>query len=362
MARTSTPNFYVHLQTAADLLTTSIIVLDRFARVCWCNSAAEALMGCSRRNLKGTDVGLMLPQVRDWVEKFSQKDSKYAPYSAVAELRRPMDDPEPVHVSLSQIAGSDGMLLLEIAEVEKAMKLARQEQEAGMSDATKALLRNLAHEVKNPLGGISGAAKLLEGELSTPEQREYTEVIISEADRLQSLVDRLLIPYRKERHVDEVNLHEVLERVRNLVLAEFPHGLRIVRDYDVSVPPIKGDREQLVQIFLNLLRNAAQATSHLMFEERAEVLLRTRVARQCVIQRKRYRLALNVHVIDNGPGIDESIREKIFYPLVTGRDGGTGLGLSIVQTYVEQHGGSIEVDSQPGRTDFSLLFPLSDPL
>ena len=126
MARTSTPNFYVHLQTAADLLTTSIIVLDRFARVCWCNSAAEALMGCSRRNLKGTDVGLMLPQVRDWVEKFSQKDSKYAPYSAVAELRRPMDDPEPVHVSLSQIAGSDGMLLLEIAEVEKAMKRARE--------------------------------------------------------------------------------------------------------------------------------------------------------------------------------------------------------------------------------------------
>ena len=362
MSRGATNNFYAHLQTAADFLNTSVLVLDRFARVCWCNSAAEALLGCSRRSLKGTDAGLFMPQVRQWVDKFSQKDAKYSPYSAVAELTRPMAEPESVHASISQIAGSDGLLLLEIAEVEKAMKLARQEQEAGMSDATRALLRNLAHEVKNPLGGIRGAAQLLESELSSPDQREYTEVIISEADRLQALVDRLLIPYRKERHVDEVNLHEVLERVRNLVLAEFPQGLRIERDYDVSVPPVRGDREQLVQIFLNLLRNAAQATSRLRLEERAEILLRTRVARQCVIQRKRYKLALNVHVIDNGPGIDEAMKEKIFYPLVTGRDGGTGLGLSIVQTYIEQHAGSIEVESHPGRTDFSILFPLSNPL
>ena len=182
MPRSATNNFYAHLQTAADFLSTSILVLDRFARICWCNSAAESLLGCSRRSLKGTDAGLFMPQVRQWVEKFSQKDAKYSPYSAVAELARPMAEPEPVHASISQIAGSDGLLLLEIAEVEKAMKLARQEQEAGMSDATRALLRNLAHEVKNPLGGIRGAAQLLESELSSPEQREYTEVIIAEAD------------------------------------------------------------------------------------------------------------------------------------------------------------------------------------
>lgn len=355
-------SFYAQLQSTADLLCTSLIVLDRFARVRWCNSSAEVLVGCSRRNLKGSDIGLLIPQARDWVARFSEKDAKYSPYSAVTELCRPMTDPEPVHASISMIAGSDGLLLLELAQVQRAMELARQEQEAGMTDATKALLRNLAHEVKNPLGGIRGAAQLLESELASSEQREYTEVIIAEADRLQSLVDRLLLPYRRQRHLTDVNLHEVLEHSRNLVLAEFNRGLHIVRDYDVSVPSIRGDREQLVQVFLNLMRNAAEAVRHLFVEDRAEIVLKTRVARQCVIQRKRYKLALNVQVIDNGPGIDESMREKIFYPLVTGRDDGTGLGLSIVQTYVEQHGASIEVDSQPGRTVFSLLFPLSEPI
>lgn len=357
-----TNSFYAQLQAAADLLATGVIVLDRFARVRWCNSAVEVLVGCSRRTLKGSDIGLLIPQARHWVQRFAEKEAKYAPYSTVAELCRPLSDPEPVHATMSQIAGSDGLLLLEVSQVQRVLELARQEQEAGMSEATKALLRNLAHEVKNPLGGIRGAAQLLEAELGSPEQREYTEVIISEADRLQSLVDRLLMPYRRERVLAEVNLHEVLEHSASLVLAEFSRGLTIVRDYDVSVPPVKGDREQLVQIFLNLMRNAAEATRHLFVEGRAEIRLRTRVARQVVIRRHRYKLALNVQIIDNGQGIDEAIREKIFYPLVTGRDDGTGLGLSIVQTYVEQHGGSIEVDSRPGRTAFSILFPLSPPI
>ncbi len=354
--------FYAKLQQAADLLSTGVLVLDQYARISWCNSAAEVLIGCSRRNLKGTDIGLLIHNARDWVSRFSHKHEKILPYSTVTELRRPMSEPEPVLVMLSAIAESEGSVLVEIAQVQKAMQVVRQEQEAGMSDATRALLRNLAHEVKNPLGGIRGAAQLLEAELSSREQREYTEVIISEADRLQSLVDRLLQPYRRERHVCKVNLHEVLEHVRNLVGAEFGPGLTIVRDYDVSAPDVTGDREQLVQIFLNLLRNAAEASRRLIAQERAEVILKTRIARQCTIQRKRYKLALNVHVIDNGPGIEESIREKIFYPLVTGRDGGSGLGLSIVQTYVEQHDGSIDLDSRPGCTDFSVLFPLSEPI
>lgn len=355
-------SFYAQIQSAADLLTTSVLVLDRFARVRWCNSAAEALVGCSRRTLKGSDIGLLIPQARHWVLRMSQKDARIMPFSAVTELCRPLMDPEPVHASISMIAGSDGLLMLELTQVQRAMELVRQEQEAGMSDANRVLLRNLAHEVKNPLGGIRGAAQLLEAELSTSEQREYTEVIISEADRLQALVDRLLMPYRRERVLTEVNVHEVLEHSAALVLAEFSQGLSIVRDYDVSVPAVRGDREQLVQVFLNLMRNAAEATRHLFVEERAEITLRTRVARQCVIQRHRYKLAANVQVIDNGQGIEESIREKIFYPLVTGRDNGTGLGLSIVQSYVEQHGGSIDVDSQPGRTVFSVFFPLSQPV
>lgn len=355
-------SFYARLQSAADLLSTGVVVLDRYLRVSWCNTAAEMLIGCSRRNLKGTDIGLLISHVRQWGERFTEKDQKLVPYTAVTELRRPLSEPEPVQIMLSSIAESESSVLLEIVPLQKAIQSVRQEQEAGMGEATRSLLRNLAHEVKNPLGGIRGAAQLLEAELGNSEQREYTEVIISEADRLQGLVDRLLQPYRRESHMSEVNLHEVLERVCNLVGVEFGSGLTIRRDYDVSMPAITGDREQLIQIFLNLMRNASEASRHLIAESRAEIILKTRVARQCTIQRKRYRLAVNVHVIDNGPGIDKRIREKIFYPLVTGHDGGTGLGLSIVQTYVERHRGSIEVDSRPGCTDFSLLFPLGEPI
>ncbi|MGN1209137.1 MAG: nitrogen regulation protein NR(II), partial [Duodenibacillus sp.] len=260
---TQSRSFYAQVQAAADLLATSVIVLDRFARVRWCNSAAESLVGCSRRSLKGSDIGLLIPQVREWVERFSDKDAKYAPYSAVTELCRPLVEPEPVHASISVLTGTDGFLILELTQVERVIEQARQEREAGMSDASRSLLRNLAHEVKNPLGGIRGAAQLLESELTSSEQREFTEVIIAEADRLQALVDRLLVPYRRQRILTDVNLHEVLERARNLVLAEFSHGLTVTRDYDVSVPAIKGDAEQLIQVFLNLMRNAAEATRHL---------------------------------------------------------------------------------------------------
>lgn len=358
----SAGSYTMRLQAAADVLSTSVVLLDRTGRVLWCNTAAEMLVGCSRRNLKGTDIGLLLEHVREWAERFSDKDTKLVPYTAVTELRRPFADPEPVQVMLSSPFEGESAVLLEIVPVDKTIESMRQEQEAGMGEASRALLRNLAHEVKNPLGGIRGAAQLLEAELADREQREYTEVIISEADRLQSLVDRLLQPYRREPHLTEVNVHEVLERVRHLVSVEFGAGLAVTRDYDVSVPAIRGDREELIQVFLNLMRNAAEAGRHLIGQGRAEIILKTRIARQCTIQRRRYRLAVNVHVIDNGPGIDAGIREKIFYPLVTGRDGGTGLGLSIVQTYVERHGGSIDVDSRPGCTDFSLLFPVGEPI
>lgn len=356
------PHFDMRLLAATDLLQTSVFVIDQYGRLLWCNSAAEALIGCSRRSMKGSDIGLLLPSLRELLPRLVGDPDKYLPFNTVTELHRPLiAEPVMSHAALSALPGSGGLVLLEITEVDKVIRVVRQDQEAGMTEATKALLRNLAHEVKNPLGGIRGAAQLLKADMQQPEHRECTEVIISEADRLQSLVDRLLAPYRRERKLVEVNIHEVLERVASLMRAEFPEGLTIERDYDVSVPPIMGDREQLVQVFLNLMRNAAQATKHLIAENRAEIKLVTRVVRQVTIQRKLYRMALNVHVIDNGTGIDPSIREKIFFPLVTGRDDGTGLGLSIVQTYVEQHGGSIEVESEPGCTDFSLLFPLSKP-
>jgi two-component system nitrogen regulation sensor histidine kinase GlnL len=195
-------------------------------------------------------------------------------------------------------------------------------------------------------------------ELPGPELAEYTQVIIHEADRLQGLVDRLLAPHRHPHQVGDVNIHEVCERVRSLVLAEYPQGLAVLRDYDTSIPEFRGDRAQLLQALLNIVQNAAQALAGRIAAGDAQITLRTRVARQVTFGRQRYRLALELHVIDNGPGVPEAIRERIFYPLVTGRDGGSGLGLTLAQTFVQQHQGLIDCDSEPGRTDFRILIPL----
>jgi two-component system nitrogen regulation sensor histidine kinase GlnL len=226
------------------------------------------------------------------------------------------------------------------------------------AQANKELIRNLAHEIKNPLGGIRGAAQLLQMEIDSRELIEYTQVIIHEADRLQSLVDRLLAPHRRPHQVGDVNIHEVCERVRSLILAEFPKGLRLSRDYDTSIPEFRGDREQLIQAVLNIAHNAAQALAERVAAGDAQITLRTRIARQVTFGKRRYRLALELHVIDNGPGVPDSIKERIFYPLVTGRDGGSGLGLTLAQNFVQQHHGLIECDSVPGRTDFKVLIPL----
>ena len=233
-------------------------------------------------------------------------------------------------------------LILEFHQIDKQLKIAREERMLLQQQANRELLRNLAHEIKNPLGGLRGAAQLLELELPKPELKEYTQVIIKEADRLQSLMDRMLTPHRLPQY-RLINIHEVLERVRSLLLAEHPQGIIIRRDYDTSLPDISADQEQLIQVMLNIARNAAQA-----MHGQGEITLRTRVARQVTLAKKRYRLALMIQIIDNGPGIPENIREKIFYPLVSGREGGSGLGLTLAQTFVAQHHGSIECDSKPG--------------
>jgi two-component system, NtrC family, nitrogen regulation sensor histidine kinase GlnL len=245
-------------------------------------------------------------------------------------------------------------------------------QAADQNVVNKELLRNLAHEIKNPLGGIRGAAQLLQMDLSDRSLIEYTQVIIHEADRLQSLVDRLLAPHRQPHVRGEVNIHEICERVRQLILVEFPVGLTVVRDYDASIPEFVGDREQLIQALLNIAHNAAQALEERIADGSAVLTFKTRVARQALLgtgtpgssNKVRHKLALELHVIDNGPGVPPEIKDRIFYPLVTGRAGGSGLGLSLAQNFIQQHGGVIEceseneTDEQAGRTDFKILLPL----
>jgi two-component system nitrogen regulation sensor histidine kinase GlnL len=231
------------------------------------------------------------------------------------------------------------------------------------NEVNKELLRNLAHEIKNPLGGIRGAAQLLQMDMTDKSLIEYTQVIIHEADRLQSLVDRLLAPHRQPHVLGVVNVHEICERVRQLILVEFPQGLTVVRDYDASIPEFQGDREQLIQALLNIAHNAAQALEDRIADGSATLTFKTRIARQVVLgntsSKTRHKLALQLHVIDNGPGVPDEIKDRIFYPLVTGRAGGSGLGLSLAQNFVQQHGGVIECESSPGRTDFSIVMPLA---
>ncbi|HMN79007.1 MAG TPA: nitrogen regulation protein NR(II) [Burkholderiaceae bacterium] len=339
-----------------NLLASAVVVIDAEGRVVFLNEPAEQLFEISPRSAIGLHFSRMFSngnQIDALLEEAA--NDRFGQKSQDIVLERPgRAAAMKLQTTAVALDGHTGGLLLEFRENDQRLRVDREARLLDSANANRELVRNLAHEIKNPLGGIRGAAQLLEGELQSPALREYTQVIVKEADRLQMLVDRLLAPHRHARRVVAVNIHEVCERVRSVLLAEFPRGLQLTRDYDASLPEFPGDREQLIQAVLNLARNAAQA-----LQGRGEICLKTRVARQVTIARRRCRLALDLHVIDNGPGIPESIRDRIFFPLVSGRDGGSGLGLSLAQTFVQQHGGIIECDSKPGFTDFRILLPLS---
>jgi two-component system nitrogen regulation sensor histidine kinase GlnL len=341
-----------------DLLATLIAVVKRDGSVLFANAALEDVLGTSRRTLEGSQFGACFqePQVlRTALDGASTNGFATLRYEAF--LRRVSHDLLPVQVTMAQ-AEKAGELIIEMSPLEQQARQDREERLLDQAQANKELIRNLAHEIKNPLGGIRGAAQLLQMEVESRDLIEYTQVIIHEADRLQTLVDRLLAPHRRPHVVGDVNIHEVCERVRSVILAEFPRGLHIERDFDVSIPEFRGDREQLIQATLNIVHNAAQALAERRATGDARITLKTRIARQVIFNKQWYRLALELHVIDNGPGVPSAIKDRIFYPLVSGREGGTGLGLTLAQTFVQQHHGVIECDSVPGRTDFKLLIPL----
>ncbi|CAG1018551.1 two-component system, NtrC family, nitrogen regulation sensor histidine kinase GlnL [Burkholderiaceae bacterium] len=347
--------------TALDHLATMVAVVHPDGRCLFANAAFEHVLGLSRRSvLRGSlfDWFVDSQQLRDTVAAVVRND--YSTSRLDALLKRPSaphGEPLPVHAIVNQME-RENAAIVELVEIEQQTRQDREERALDQAQATKELIRNLAHEIKNPLGGIRGAAQLLEMEVESRELTEYTQVIINEADRLQALVDRLLAPHRKPHVVVDVNIHEVCERVRALILAEFPRGLAVQRDYDISIPDFRGDREQLIQAVLNIAHNAAQALTERIAAGDAVITLRTRIARQVTLGKQRYRLALDLHIEDNGPGVSESIRDRIFYPLVSGRDGGSGLGLTLAQTFVQQHQGMIECDSVPGKTTFKIVIPL----
>jgi len=326
------------------------VALDEHFVVRYANPAAENLLATGAKSLLGQPFLQLFAERAELERALAEALTTHWDYSAQnVTYSRAAREPLPLSCTMTRIDGREFGLLAELRPIEEQLRHAREERLVFEQQANRELIRNLAHEIKNPLGGLRGSAQLLERELDKPELREYTQVIIEEADRLQRLMDRMLTPHRTPR-VEPLAIHEVLERVRSLVRAEF--GVEIERDYDPSLPEVLGDREQLIQAALNIARNAAQAGA-------AHIAFRTRAARQITILRQRHKLALELQVIDDGPGVPAEIQERIFNPLVSGREGGTGLGLSLAQTFVQYHQGVVEFESRPGRTIFRILLPLT---
>ena len=336
-------------------LVTSIILVNQDMRLVFMNPAAEMLFELSSRQTTGMlfeDFALGAKSVLTGMQRCLESGHPYTERGLSLALSDKRTITVDCTISPLTPPEQSPQLLIELRQVDHQLRVSREEQLLAQREISQALSRNLAHEIKNPLGGLRGAAQLLEQELNDSALREYTQVIIGEADRLRNLVDRMLGPNKPSARC-KINLHEILERVRSLVLAETGQGIAIKQDYDPSIPTVYGDPDQLIQAILNIVRNAVQA-----IDGRGSIILRTRIQRQCTIGLQRYRLVAQIDIIDNGPGISEELREDIFFPTISGRTGGTGLGLSIAQSLIGQHGGLIEYTSRPGETVFTLLLPL----
>ncbi|HHH44547.1 MAG TPA: nitrogen regulation protein NR(II) [Gammaproteobacteria bacterium] len=339
----------VSAETLLETLTTAVLVLDRRLHIDYLNPAAENLFEISKRQVGG----------QYWPELVGAGEALVNRLNATTGTRHPFTERELAlrsanghRMTVDCVVTPSGKeeLLLEIMQIDRHLRIAHEEHLLVQQQAARELLRGMAHEIKNPLGGLRGAAQLLESELEKDDLKEYTQVIIGEADRLSNLVDRMLGPNNViENRV--INIHQVLEHVRSLVDAEGYPGLELVREYDPSIPEFPADSELLIQAILNLVRNAAQAGAR-------KITLVSRTRRQFTIGHTRHKLVIRIDIVDDGPGIPADMQEKIFYPMVSGRADGTGLGLSIAQSMINQHHGIVEFTSEPGRTVFTVYLPL----
>jgi two-component system nitrogen regulation sensor histidine kinase GlnL len=336
-------------------MNTAVLVFDANLCLEYLNPAAEMLFAVSVRQVVGTSVRELLPAEPTFHESLRQALATGQGMTE-RELALMLNSEKKITVDCTVTSirneSQDDLVLVEIMQVDHHLRISREERLQAQNVATRELVRGFAHEVKNPLGGLRGAAQLLEGELGDESLKEYTQIIISEADRLQKLVDEMLGPNRLPKKA-LINIHEVLERVRSLVLAEVPDGVQIKRNYDPSIPELVADRDQLLQAVLNIVRNAVQAVG-----ETGIIELKTRIERQFTIGNVKHRHVLRVDITDNGPGIPEDMQQKIFYPMVTSRAEGTGVGLSIAQSLISRHDGLIECSSSEEGAKFTILLPL----
>lgn len=338
-------------------LTTAVLTFDAALRLTSINPAGEMLFEISAKKVIGHPLAELLPQARIAIQTLGQTLENRQPFTARG-VHLKLHGARTITVDCTVTPVMDGdpqtVLIVELTQIDRLLRLAREESMLDRQVANRAVMRGLAHEIKNPLGGLRGAAQLLERELSDPALREYTRIIIHEADRLRKLVDRMMGPHQPLKK-KFINIHEILEHVRKLMLVEVPVGLSIEREYDPSLPDFEAEPEQLIQAVLNIVRNSTEAIQH-----QGVIRLRSGIERSFTIGQKRHRLVLRADIEDNGPGIPEEIQEHIFYPMVTAKPGGTGLGLSIAQEIIAKHGGLIECYSRPGHTVFSIYLPLGN--
>ncbi|AYN93033.1 MULTISPECIES: nitrogen regulation protein NR(II) [Pseudomonas] len=347
-----------------DNLTTAVILLNAELRLEYMNPAAEMLLAVSGQRSHGQFISELFTESPEALQALRQAVEHSHPFTKrEALLVSTTGNNLTVDYAVTPVLSpSTTYLLLEVHPRDRLLRITKEEAQLSKQETTKLLVRGLAHEIKNPLGGIRGAAQLLSRELPDESLKDYTNVIIEESDRLRNLVDRML-GSNKLPKLARTNIHEVLERVCSLVDAESQGGISLVRDYDPSIPDLLIDKEQLIQAVLNIVRNAMQAISEHNELRLGRITLRTRALRQFTIAHIRHRLVCKVEIIDNGPGIPADMQETIFYPMVSGRPDGTGLGLAITQNIISQHQGLIECLSQPGHTAFSIFLPLDkEPL
>ena len=345
------------LGEVTDALATGVLILDSELNIQYMNASAEVLFSSSRRRLIG-ECYLRLFDEQEIVQALAKAtDSGDVQSLRQFDLKRGPGERIIVDIIVSPYSfnNEEGALLLELSRVDQQLRLTQEETLLSQLSTTQTLVRGMAHEIKNPLGGLRGAAQLLETELPSPDLKEYTRIIISEADRLQVLVDRMSGSQAPSIN-EKVNIHEVLERVRKLISVGLSPKVTIRFDYDPSIPDLSADKDKLIQIVLNIVVNAVKAVG-----EEGEITFKTRVLRRLMINQKIHRLVLRLQVADNGSGVPLAVQDKVFFPMVSGSADGSGLGLSIAQSLANAHNGLIEFQSEPGNTVFTLLLPLTTP-
>lgn len=361
---TASSNLYQQLLSNQ---TTAVLLLDEQLQVQMLNSAAEAMLSVSGHRVIGQPLQDLIEDFDSNLLEFLEALKSNQPYTKREALLKPNHGADvTVNYTVTPILDTDnGLLLIEFFTMDRWLQISREENLLWQQQTSKLLTRGLAHEIKNPLGGIRGAAQLLSMELrqleqSGPSLNEYTDIIIGEVDRLSRLVDQMVGPNRP-LEFNEVNIHEVLEWVRNLLSSEAAGNVDIERDYDPSIPEVEGNKEQLIQALLNIGLNALQALNDAETPT-PRISIKTRTDRQITIGNQRHRVVCRIDISDNGPGIASNLRDTIFYPMVSSKADGTGLGLTIAQHIINQHGGLIEQRSIPGDTCFTIFIPLHSPL